>query len=477
MRVIWTMAIILVLSVNLGAAPSSQANSVQTSDGVQKDDPSTPILTTLAIDRFPALDQPATLTCNISTVIDAPGSQVQFELPEDVHLVSGSLTWQGDLLVGHPVQLVAIITFTTPGEKSIFCRALRPIDANNTWGDLSQLYLTVGQSNGQAGFPPIPLSQHAHLAVQVKAGAGVVVQNSSQASYHPSYGQGVVPPGLDVRLEGAQPLALSDAPSGSLTVTGQWHYYDRSGDLASAEMLVEAVKGNDGSHLAWCYTGTSGSYSCGPFANPAEAGVRILWYSYMRYDPSGDILATINPNWGLTNDISHTYSISTNPVIFADGTHDIGNWIVPNGDPYERAFWVTTDLVNAWRYIWFGAGSLQTPPETAGSGTVQWKIDSNDGAYYSWGGNIHLAGTDPLSNTTVDHEYGHQIMYTVYHNSLPDNDCPTPHYIQWASGPHCGWVEGWADFLPLAINNDPVYRWWYGASLDLETPTWGTVPY
>ena len=475
---IWTAAIILFLAVNLGTAPSPQASSAQPSNRVQRDDTFTPILTTLAIDHYPAPGQSATLICEISTVIDAPGTQARFELPTDARLINGSLTWQGDLLVGHPEQLVATIVFDVPGEKSLFCRALRPIDAENTWGDLAELYLTVGQVNGQAGFAPIPQSQHVHDAVQVRAGDGTPVQNSPQASYHPTYGQGVEPPpALDPKSEEAQASPVPEAPQGSLTVTGHWHYYGRADEVISGEMTVEAIQGDDGSHLAWCNTDMAGSYSCGPFTNPGTAGVRILWYSYVIYAPHGDLLATINPDWGSSNAIKNTYSVKTDIETFADGTHDIGDWCIPNCNTYERAFWVTTDLGRAWRYIWFGTGINQNPQETTGSGTVQWKIDSTDGTYYSWGGNIHLTGTDPLSNTTVDHEYGHNVMYSKYGNWLPFNDCTSPHYIQLASGPHCGWVEGWADFFPLAINNDPVYRWKDGGSLNLETPTWGTLPY
>jgi hypothetical protein len=43
-----------------------------------------------------------------------------------------------------------------------------------------------------------------------------------------------------------------------------------------------------------------------------------------------------------------------------------------------------------------------------------------------------------------------------------------------ASHVNCAWTEGWADFFPLAVNNDPIYRWASGASINLETPTWGT---
>ncbi len=475
LKMIASTVLIMLDMLILGAVSAHSVSSSYSTTAAQRDDTFTPIHTALAIDQYPQLGQTATLTCEITTVVDAPGTQARLELPADTRLVEGSLSWQGDLLVNQPVQLIAKIAFNTLGEKSLYCRALRPVDADNTWGDLAELYLTVGQANSQAGFAPIPLEQQAHLAVQAKAGDGKAVQNSPQSSYHPSYGQGVEPPqALDAKPVGVQLAPVPDAPQGSLTITGQFHYFGRNDEYMSAEMLVEVIKGDDGSHLAWCYTGLNGNYSCGPFTNPGSAGVRILWYSWVSYNPYGDILATVNPDWGTNNDISHTYKVSIPIFTFADGTHDVGDWYIVNGDTYERAFWVTTDLENAWRYIFFGTGINQNPVETTGPGTVQWKIDSTDGTYYSLGGNIHLTGIDPLSNTTADHEYGHNVMYSKYGKWFPSNDCPSPHYIQLISGYHCGWTEGWADFFPLAINNDPVYRWGSGASLNLETPTWGT---
>ena len=152
----------------------------------------------------------------------------------------------------------------------------------------------------------------------------------------------------------------------------------------------------------------------------------------------------------------------------------MGSWFVTDASTNERAYWITHDLIRTWKYIYFETGISQTPPQTAGPATVEWKIDSTDGTYYAYGENIHLKGSDPLSNTVVAHEYGHNIMYTVYGNWMPDTHCPTPHYMQEVSHVNCAWTEGWANFLALAVNNDPVYRWASGSRINLENPTWDT---
>src|SRR5262249_12667889 len=39
----------------------------------------------------------------------------------------------------------------------------------------------------------------------------------------------------------------------------------------------------------------------------------------------------------------------------------------------------------------------------------------------------------------------------------------------------CAWTEGFAEWVPASVLNDPFFRWPSGASLDLENVTWGTA--
>jgi hypothetical protein len=185
-------------------------------------------------------------------------------------------------------------------------------------------------------------------------------------------------------------------------------------------------------------------------------------------------LVTINPDWGTVGNTTNAYAQTTSVSVFSDGVHDIGGYALIDGANYERAFWIVNDLVRTWDYIWLATGYSQSPQETTGSSTVEWKIDSTDGTYYTNGGNVHLTGEDPISDTIVGHEYGHNIMYTVYGDWMPTTYCPDPHYVNGAHHVNCAWTEGWANFLPLAVNDDPVFRWGDGASINLETATWTT---
>jgi len=41
---------------------------------------------------------------------------------------------------------------------------------------------------------------------------------------------------------------------------------------------------------------------------------------------------------------------------------------------------------------------------------------------------------------------------------MPPHPNCNPHHIETISSAGCAWTEGWADFFPLAVNNDPIYH-------------------
>jgi hypothetical protein len=105
---------------------------------------------------------------------------------------------------------------------------------------------------------------------------------------------------------------------------------------------------------------------------------------------------------------------------------------------------------------------------------INWTPTSTDGTYYSLGGNdVHLAADDPNAPVTVVHEIGHAIMDDVYNDAFPSAPNCSPHSIQGTSSAGCAWTEGWAEWFPATVYNDPFYRWPNGASLDLENASWG----
>ena len=439
-------------------------------------EPSTPIEVDLAIDRLPLLDEPATVTCTASSVADVPETAVVIELPDSAQLAGGSLSWRG-ALDARP----AGCRFSHRGLQGYRrCRHSLPrasnVDERTTWGDMQAVYLSVGQEETLDGYAPVPASQHDPLGEAEAAGTGTVV--SAEAAYPastPGDFPDQQPPAVDPQRDADQPAAAGpSAPDGNLTITGRWRFYNRDGVVDLEQMIVEIVRGDNGNHLAWCYTDASGYYTCGPFTNPGGVGVRSRYLSYTNFNPYNDILVTVNPDTGTTGNTANAFAFTTSVQSFSDGTHDIGAWTTGSSNDNRRAFWITNDLIRVWKYVYYQTGGSQNPVETSGPSTVQWKISSTDGTYYSRGGNVHLKGDDPLSKTVVGHEYGHNIMWTIYGVWMPTTYCPSPHYIQYFSHVNCAWTEGWANFITIAVNNEPVYYWASGSTLNLENPTWTT---
>jgi hypothetical protein len=419
---------ILLLVIATASLPNSKGGITrnQAVNQYQWNDPNTPISATLRIDHLPTLGEPAKVDCIVSSKLDAPGTQVQIELPSDAKLLKGNLGWEGDILTGDSITVTATIAFSSIGNKGIFCRALRSLDDNNVWGDLAELYLSIGQEGSTLGFPSIPRENRLEYGILLGEGEGQPIEATGPILM-PVEPQATedIPSLLPTSDDGKSYLSSSVNAVGDLTITGSWSYYDRNDNLTGARtMQVEVVLGDTSGHLAWCYTDLSGNYSCGPFTNPGAVGVRTIMWTYTSYALYGNKLTVVNPDWCTTC----TYGVTQpNATVFPDGTYNIGSWYLNNGLDFERAFWIQRDIIDAYRFIWFGTGMYQSPQETTGSTTVQWKIDSTDGTYYMHGDNIHLKGADPLSNTVVNHEYAHNIMYTVYGNWFPTTYCPIPH--------------------------------------------------
>ena len=478
-RIVLQALVVLLVSL-LATAAGAQGEAITSERVPELDDDNSPVKAVLEMDRLPLLNGAATLTCSVHSTIAAPGMVIQIELPEGATVRGGDLSWTGDLAAAEEVGFSATVTFSRPGDTAVSCRALSRLDERNSIGDLANIYFSLGETETRLGFRPKPSMARGQTG-EPGAGATAAVEPAEPLPAAAEENNAPPPPGLDAgRVEQEEPVP--EAPAGSLTVTGTWRHPDRDDNqIGAREMLVELVNGTTWEHLAWCWTGLSGAYTCPTVSNPGSQGVRTRLNSYACYNGafSGcDKLLVKNPDKSGTG-ASASFRFYTDQKVFADGTHDIGTWSVPTSNDNKRAYWALRDMVDTWRFIWFSGGGATSGGAGSGGGSVVlWKIDSTDGTYYSHGGSVHLDGADPLSDTTVIHEYAHNIMYNVYvthqGNSFPSTPNCNPHTIQGASSTGCAWVEGWAEFIPSVVNNDPTYRWDSGASLDLEGPSWST---
>lgn len=243
-------------------------------------------------------------------------------------------------------------------------------------------------------------------------------------------------------------------------VTGGWFYVNNLGvTRPSVNARVEVRSGS--TLLAAGTTGWDGRYSvC--FANIA-AGRNVFVRFAMR-----------NTIWRLrVTGTNNDYLFDSGTLFVANGANvDFGN-LQPGSATAMRGLHAFDAANDAW--AWHPGTCWATNHATCRQLNINWSSTSTDGTYYSTGANdVHLAAADPDSHTTVVHEVGHGVMDETYNDSFPSAPNCNPHTIQGASSAGCAWTEGWAEWFPASVYNDPFFRWPNGAFLNLETPTWGT---
>lgn len=117
-------------------------------------EPSAPIRVELYMPSAPRLNEAIEVTCNVSALIDMPDSSARIELPDGVSLISGNLTWGGDLKANHPVSFSAEISFNKADKYAIRATANHMINKTSGWGDMDSIYLTIGTDKSEFGWPP-----------------------------------------------------------------------------------------------------------------------------------------------------------------------------------------------------------------------------------------------------------------------------------------------------------------------------------
>ena len=258
------MALALILSITLIFTGSGSCNL------------HSPIYINLSISKTPLVNESADLTCNVSSIMDAPNTTAIISLPEGVELVSGELNGRWDLKANDPVHLNATIRFSKAGDFQIKAAARRAIDANNFWGDSDSIYLTIGKEASSftlplpwAGYPSI---QESEDGVRAEAVEGRVISIDPRALPRPDE-LPVASRGQDSNLydsssaiaeQSAEKMptkfgeslenATAPASPGALLVKGTWLYNGSDsvfrtddGDelLPCKRMLVEVVKASN----------------------------------------------------------------------------------------------------------------------------------------------------------------------------------------------------------------------------------------
>ncbi|MET0417415.1 MAG: hypothetical protein ABW022_15495 [Actinoplanes sp.] len=252
-------------------------------------------------------------------------------------------------------------------------------------------------------------------------------------------------------------------------VTGSWNFADKNGVYHGArQWRVEAwdddsSTGNGNDFLASGLTGFDGRYTlCFNSSDIGGTGTQDVYVVFF----------ADNGNWRVQAPTG-VYNYGSGVVWNVPGsaTRDIG-WLQPADPAHHRGAQAFQAVSDAWNGT---PGACWDLVSACRAVIINWSPGATGGAFYSGSANqVFLPASAPDSPTVVVHETAHSIMDDVYDDATISAPNCNPHSITAPSSQGCAWREGFAEWFPAQIYNDPFFRWADGSSLNLETPTWDT---
>jgi hypothetical protein len=456
--------------------------------------PRTPITVSLSISEVPRLYQPASLTIEVQSVLDAPGTVVELILPEGI--TAEQTRWTVDLKAGKPVIIMSTWSFVAePGNVSLSVRANRVLGPGEVWGDMASIPLHLSAQDDRAveGWRV----DHVPVANLLKAGDALVVSTEpTPFSFNRESAPGasqVVPPGTEPALK-PHPPASELSALGTVVLTGRLRYADRSNVVRDLDQQLLEIRKGDGTALSprvYCYTQVDGTFSCPvPYTGTT---LRVWARSYTSFSfGSGSsnrlgVFSGPEVSGGCGSDsVDCSYPVQTPAISCSDGqTCNVGEQYIALGEPWSGAHQMTQDLVRSWKKIWF---DTRHPAGTASGPTrINYPVPAGHGTHAHVLGMVDVwLSIEPPNQQSADvvlHEYGHGVMGNLWAGFSPNwtsSDCPSPHYIDAVSGPGCALSEGFGNFWMWysnqlydgdnsTANDGPVFNWPGGASTNLET--------
>lgn len=430
--------------------------NIPPSTSLKADAPSTILDIKMIFETTPLLGENARLVCSVESELGAPETQVNVELPGGVALVSGDLSWHGDIPAGGKTKIKAMVKAVQAGNWTIHAEAKSR--KHPLFHDVEEVHVFVLETATYIGESPF-----APLSVRVEAPP--IVEE-------PLLHQGIVP---------EAPHPSEPSSPGTLTVTGRFYNYisqdSISGHTSDTEQpmcwgCVWIYRASDNDYLNGDITGPRSDlpgegYFSIPIENPGANGFYVVMLPYTTacrvVRPDDSDYTSWTPDF-------YPSSSATN--------YDIGAWRPPDQWDYMGAWRIYESIAQdhydrgAWDFM-ANEGPGYTPPAVL----VHFKMPSGTGTH------IHMTpdsgvidiDTDAYSKALdiAQHEYGHWVMYKAYGNYWPPGATGS-HSINRISNAPLAWTEGWADAFPLICQSygrweDSYFEWGTGLEYDLET--------
>jgi hypothetical protein len=380
------------------------------------------------------------ISFTICPTMDVPATFIRFIMPADlVRLENSEDVWTGDVEEGE--RLTLNLSFVTNGEIEAYVRA--DVEADQSGVIYRNSYYLHVVTTTTRIEETVPSTREINPEIEITE---------------------VTEPESPRTIESTEQGTSMDPQSpGTIRIRGRFVYLNEDGGYSPARYMLVWLRDDD--------TGTD------------------EWVAYQWTNANGDYDFTVENDDGFLQDGRDPYV-----QLWAEGAWD---WItttsggskygwstakcgndVPDGFYYNYGTLVPTsgnealqagDAVYAesqWQYdrvTWYRPTKV----------TIRWPRESwphCHGDYID----LPAKSTWAWDHVTVQHEYAHSVMYTLYGNSFPPGSGPSPHYIFSESSLGFAYVEGWAEFMQCAVDNDPnnLADWYGGHGGNIETNDW-----
>ncbi|RKF24201.1 hypothetical protein [Micromonospora globbae] len=439
------------------------------------------------LDRTPAVGETATLKVTVRAAGKIGPSDISVTLPPELKWVeapaglgvqerrSVAPERAGEVSVarttralraGDSAAFSGVVRAVGAGRVQIQARATAPYGGDVQAGQ-DDVFLTIGEKPGLSRLGhAAPAGDNATRSVPTTDRAPRPAGQKPQSVGAPSVAGEARAEAKAKGLTVISPQAPCDT-----RVVGNWSFQDQNGNWHNQMNIQVQVWDDDvfgDSLLATGVTDGAGNYNICfdsqvegfPDSGTADIYVRFITSnSLWRVQRGGNPLSF---QTGTTNDVATGSVLNLGSLTAADGALQRGLHAFDSAN--DAWLWIPKPNNLCWDQD--DASCRQV--------VVNWAPDSTDGTYYNLGSNqVHLAADDPNSPITVVHEIGHAVMDDLYNDNFPSAPNCNPHSVTGTSSAGCAWTEGWAEWFPATVYNDPFFRWPSGASVNLENASWG----
>jgi hypothetical protein len=433
---------------------------------------SSPLIVDLSISSLPTINVPVMITATTSSTYYVENTTVQIELPSGAYLTNGILGWAGNLQPGISEQISAEIVFSEIGKWQIEVKVDGWLDSLIHTANQDAIYVNLGNETSSFGWSPTPPT----VTMMTESGKEISTdyQPDQTADYESLKDEWKKIPETQSISEDYSLLETDNqimSSTGTSTIYGYYKYYTtpwqnheygelRTGNpniLVPARYFLVELRAGDGTFLGSTYTNDYGFYYFTGIDPTGGVKTRIWTYSAWE-DDELRVIYSGESTTGLENVyftlFTPTYTFPNDGLSYS---MDVG--VVEQDSPILGAWWILDDLIRAYRSIF--PWSTTTP----GSATARWSDTSTEDTGAS-GNFITMNAYTATASCTVIHEYAHAIQ----HNRAPMQyyEYIDPHQVFLLTNPQQAWVEGWAEFFPLMVNNNPLYTNMYTETYDLE---------